>query len=417
MSLTAVGDREQTIHAYTGASFDHVESIFNTFEDYTYYNLSLNYRSTKTICGHASNLISYNCYENDPHCEPVIVSSSGEQGDPIEIVQHAYQVNEYEWIAEKLGGLDLLNSRPGRIFIIFRTNNEVLDCADVLRTNGIECHVMNNSGYSYWDRKHVKATLSYLEATVNGGDQETLSNIINIPSIEYTVRGSYPATRYIKTTEIVSVFNTVDDFLNAPLPRKFNKAVRDLSSLIDKFRARENINDIIDTVSHYCRHTTGYTDIVDQDLERIKARAEGKTFYELLSSLYQSKGIQERVKHNKTGMKSIYVGTAHSFKGLECDYSIIGGLSGPANDECKKVGWSNWPSKYCYVTPPAPGAISQFSEGLTDIDDERRVFYVAFTRAKLKVILSYYLNNGEKFYSQSQFIGELFKAAKDGEIQ
>lgn len=408
-NICVVGDDAQSIYSFRGARIENILNFKNDYPDYKLFKLEQNYRSTTTIVDAANSVISKNKEQI-----PKKTFSENEEGEKIKVMRALSDKEEGFQVTNEIFKLANYEQQEYSDFaILYRTNAQSRILEEALRKRNIPYKIYG--GQSFYQRKEIKDLLAYFRLAVNQNDEEALKRIINYPR-----RGIGDSTveklREISLKYQVSIWtvlcnlNKVADAFNSGTLAKLSK----FAAMIDRFREQipnENAYDI----AYVIARSSGIIDDLSADetpegvsrkeniqelLNGIKdfsetAYKEGKddklpAFLEGVALLTDQDGEKEGDQNKVTLM------TIHSSKGLEFSNVFLAGLE----EEL-------FPAQQCVVSPSA-------------LEEERRLFYVALTRAEKRIFLSYATTrykNGQVVSSRpSRFIGEIDQEYLDGYI-
>lgn len=398
-NLCVVGDDAQSIYSFRGANIRNILDLSKSFPNLRIYKLEENYRSTQNIIGAANSLIAFN--EEQIHKE---VFSNNEIGDPIEVIQ-AY--NDYDEASTVAAQLLQIRRRFGLklndIAILYRTNAQSRILEEMLRGHNIAYLVYG--GLAFYQRKEIKDALAYFRLSVNPYDDEALVRIINTPKrgIGKTTIEKLQATAVKEGTNIYDVISNPDKYC-LDVNKGTRSKLADFAKLIDGFRVKA-LDDI--DASQLANHIIETTGLMKEYLS--ESTPENISKQENLAELL--KGVSDFVDRNSntpknTGLANflaevslltdqdtdkhtddcVTMMTMHSAKGLEFGAVFIVGA-----EECLI------PSDKCHTQ--------------SAIEEERRLMYVAITRAKRYCQISYarmrMINGKTNIVAPSRFISDI----------
>jgi len=408
-NLCVVGDDAQSIYSFRGARIENILNFKNDYPDYKLYKLEQNYRSTTTIVDAANCVISKNKEQI-----PKRTFSENEEGEKIKVLRALSDKEEGFQVTHEIFRLANYEQQEYSDFaILYRTNAQSRILEEALRKRNIPYKIYG--GQSFYQRKEVKDLLAYFRLTVNQNDEEAFKRIINYPrrgigdsTVEkiQDIAGKY----HVSLWTVLCNLNKVANIFNAGTIAKLQK----FGSMIEKFKeltAKENAYDAAGIIAR----SSGIIDDLSNDetpegisrkeniqelLNGIKdfsetAYKEGKddklpAFLEGVALLPDLDGEKES-DHNKVTLMTI-----HSSKGLEFANVFITGLEEDL-----------FPAQQCTVNPAA-------------LEEERRLFYVALTRAEKRAFISYSVSrykNGQIVSSRpSRFIEEIDQEFLEGHI-
>ena len=381
--VSVVGDDAQSIYSFRGARIDNILTFQQMYDGARLFKLEQNYRSTKTIVGAANSIIHHN--NRQIHKD---VYSLGDEGDPIEVCEAYSDKEEAAIVARKIH--ELVNGRAAEgqfsdIAILYRTNSQSKAFEDEFKHRRFPYRIYG--GLSFYQRKEVKDALAYLRMAVNPHDEEALRRIIN-----------YPARGIGKTTLdkvfLKAIDNSVSPFDVVSNPAAFQLNVnagtqtrlQNFAQLITSF-AQLVPTERADTLALRLLKESGLVAEVNsgrelEDRERQEnlqtlmddivasvsdGQEEGKSI--LLTDYLQNIALltdmdKDDNEKEEEEEKPITLMTIHAAKGLEFPIVFVVGMEE-----------NLFPSEMAV------------SEG--NIEEERRLFYVAVTRAARRLYLTW----------------------------
>jgi DNA helicase-2/ATP-dependent DNA helicase PcrA len=394
-NICVVGDDAQSIYAFRGANIQNILNFQKDYPDVKVFKLEQNYRSTKTIVNAANSIIANNKNQLEKN-----VFSDNEEGDKIKVARAFSDNEEGKIVAEAIIQEKTLKSLPYKGFaILYRTNAQSRAMEESLRKLNIPYKLYG--GTSFYQRKEIKDLISYFRLTYNPNDEEALKRVINYPR-----RGIGDTTvEKIIVAADKNQYRLWDVVANAQmfLDGRSATSVGNFATMIQSFQAVGNNSSAFDTAMHIAQHSG-----ILKDLYEDKS-VEGLARYENIQELLN--GIKEFSEREDLEQKSLDIFlqdvalltnddndkdpnadtvslmTIHASKGLEFPVVFIVGLEENL----------------------FPSQLSLNSR--SELEEERRLFYVAVTRAEKKLHISYAtsryrwgtLNNCEP----SRFIDEL----------
>lgn len=408
-NICVVGDDAQSIYSFRGARIENILNFKNDYPDYKLFKLEQNYRSTTTIVDAANCIISKNKGQI-----PKRTYTENEEGEKIKVMRALSDKEEGFQVTNEIFKLANYEQQDYCDFaILYRTNAQSRILEEALRKRNIPYKIYG--GQSFYQRKEVKDLLAYFRLAVNQNDEEALRRIINYPRRgigDSTVDKLHEvAAKYqVSMWTVLCNLNKVADVFNAGTRAKLSH----FAAMIDRFReqiSQENAYDIATIIAR----TSGMIDDLSNDetpegisrkeniqelLNGIKdfsetAYKEGKddklpAFLEGVALLTDQDGEKEG-DHNKVTLMTI-----HAAKGLEFPNVFMTGVE----EEL-------FPAQQSVTNPTA-------------LEEERRLFYVALTRAEKRIFISYATTrykNGQVVSSRpSRFIDEIDSEYVDGYI-
>ena len=365
-NICVVGDDSQSIYAFRGAKIENILNFKKDYPECSVFRLEENYRSTRTIVGAANSLIAHNTGRIRKECY-----SSGERGEKIGLVRAFTEQEEALLIA---GGIQRILRETGAQYrdfaVLYRTNAQSRSIEEALRRRNLPYFVY--SGNAFFDRAEVKDMMAYFKLVVNNNDDEAFRRIVNKPA-----RGigntTIKAVSDIALAQECSLFKAA---MQVPKIKPFTDMILSLSQLADSMDAQELVLRIAELSGLYAYYKA------DTSIEGLSRTANVE---ELLNSVAQyAEELEEGepcrldmylenvsllsntdVSDDEDGANKVALMTVHSAKGLEFPYVFIAGMEE-----------NLFPSGGMMASP-------------SDIEEERRLFYVAITRAKHAVSISY----------------------------
>ena len=410
--VCVVGDDAQSIYSFRGAKIENILSFKRDYPTAKVFKLEQNYRSTQTIVEAANSVIKHNSRRMEKKC-----FSEGSKGSPVRLFRAYTDREEAELIVNDMRdrvrdcGIDW-----NEVAILYRTNNQSMVFEDALRRRGIPYRIYK--GNSFYDHKEVKDMLGYIRLIINPRDDEAFKRIVNYPA-----RGIGDTTiqriEAIARERGVSMWEAVDTLVAEPVTDTVTRAiVRKVAEFVELIRslslaradAEKSLYDFglevatrsgilgayrtentpeaqsaIDNIEELLNTMQLFKEQRDAEIRNgEREEAEEATTEEWLQSVMLMTDMDnedEEEQHKVTLM------TVHSAKGLEYEFVYVVGMEE-----------NLFPSQRAMETP----------DGL---EEERRLFYVALTRAKREATLSYaemrFKWGNMEFSQQSRFLAEI----------
>lgn len=398
-NLCVVGDDAQSIYSFRGANIRNILDLNKTFPGLRTFKLEENYRSSRNIIGAANTLIAVNTDQIRKE-----VFSNKETGDPIEVAQ-AY--NDYEEAAMVVSRLMQVKRRLGLAFndiaILYRTNAQSRVLEEALRNRNVPYHVYG--GLAFYQRKEVKDALAYFRLSVNPYDDQALERVINTPKrgIGDTTVNKLKQGAISKGVSLYDVISHPDRY-EVELNKGTKTKLSNFAGLINFFIAKASADIDAYTLAKDIIQETGLLNMYmsDSTPENISKQ---ENLYELLHSVEDF--TQSSLKDNpeNSGMADylatvslltdqdtdeagdrVTLMTIHAAKGLEFGAVFVVGVEENLLPSGK-------------------------SHTATEIEEERRLMYVAITRAKMFCMLSFVkqrtLNGSTQQAIASRFITDI----------
>ncbi len=402
--LTAVGDDAQSIYSFRGANIHNILDMTKSIPGTVIFKLEQNYRSTQNIVEAANSLIAKNRQQI-----PKTIFSEKERGSLLRLTGNYSDLEEAYRVTQQIAELhDRQHFRYADCAILYRTNAQSRSLEENLRKNGIDYRIYG--GLSFYQRKEIKDVLAYMRLTVNPADEEAFKRVVNYPARgigDTTVtRISEAATQLGK-----SFYEICQDPIahGVKVNRPTAERLHAFTSLIDNFRATADNLNAYETAVEIITQSGIKADLGADNSVEGKSRQEN--VQELLSAIdiFVQSSIEEG-RQNETHLMDflqdvslsgdvepteqedaerdcVSLMTIHSAKGLEFPNVFIVGLEEGL----------------------FPNDMS-FNE-LGGIEEERRLFYVAITRAEVNCFLSYaksrFRNGRSEANAPSRFIKDI----------
>lgn len=381
-NICVVGDDAQSIYAFRGANINNILNFQKDYEDVALYRLEQNYRSTKTIVAAANSIIQHNKNRIDK-----VVWTSNDTGAPIQLNRLPTDAEEGRHVASSIFEFKMQEQRKNADFaILYRTNAQSRALEDALRKRDIPYRIYG--GLSFYQRKEIKDVLAYLRLIVNPKDEESLKRVINYPArgigqttVDKLVVGakqhglslfetmikaselglslhSGALTKLSNFVTLLQRFQIENETLNAfeiaDLVTKKIGLVQELKkdATPEGIARIENVEELLNGIRDF---TEGQRELAD---------ATG-SLSEFLEDVALATDLDQ---DDDPSIDRVALMTIHLAKGLEFPYVYIVGLEEDL----------------------FPSAMSLNTR--TELEEERRLFYVALTRAEERAFLSYTLS-------------------------
>ena len=374
-NICVVGDDAQSIYAFRGANIKNILNFKIDYPDYKLYKLEQNYRSTKNIVKTANSLIKHNEKQIEKD-----VWTENKEGESIIICETATDNDEGKLVANTINGL-LSEENYNDFAILYRTNAQSRALEESLRKMGMPYKIYG--GLSFYQRKEIKDLLSYFRMVINPKDEEALKRTINYPArgIGATTIQKLLITSNENNISIWEVISEIEKYnikVNSGTKIKLESYV----TLIKSFRSQSEEKDAYDLAEHITKSSGLYS------LLKSDTSPEGVSRFENIQELLS--GMQDFTKNydgdstpilsefmkdvalltdtdneKKEDFNKVTLMTIHASKGLEFPYVFVVGMEEGL----------------------FPSMMSGNSQ--SDLEEERRLFYVAITRAEKRLFLSH----------------------------
>lgn len=380
-NICVVGDDAQSIYAFRGANINNILNFQRDYDDVKVFRLEQNYRSTKNIVNAANSIIDKNQTKLDK-----VVWTANEEGSKIKVHRSLTDGDEGRYVASIIFENKMQNQLMNSDFaVLYRTNAQSRAIEDALRKRDIPYRIYG--GLSFYQRKEIKDLLSYLRLVINPADEEALKRIINFPArgIGQTTIDKLivAANGYNKTIfEVLQNIDRVDINLNAGTKAKLQNFVTMLESFqvinqtANAFDLAEHVAKVSGLIKEFGKDGTpeGVTRMenIEELLNGIKDFVEGqKELVDSTGSLtefLEDVALATDLDADKGDANHVALMTIHLAKGLEFPNVFIVGLEEDL----------------------FPSAMSMNTR--SELEEERRLFYVALTRAEKQAYLTYALS-------------------------
>ena len=396
-NICVVGDDAQSIYSFRGANINNILNFQKDFPDSKIFRLEQNYRSTKNIVNAANSLI-----ENNQKRLKKNVWTENESGEKISVNKLLTDGEEGRFVASSIFENKMQSQLQNSDFaILYRTNAQSRSFEDALRKKNISYRVYG--GLSFYQRKEIKDVLAYLRLLINPDDEQAFKRIINFPA-----RGIGQTTLNKIAVEAknssVSDYIFIKDLLKSSeiLNNSTKNKLLDFVIMIESIKNKIEHADVFDITKEVLKQSGLYNLYKNDEsleginrIQNIEELLNGiKDFVEnneksqaSVSSFLQDVALATDQDNDTNDNNKVSLMTVHLAKGLEFPYVYIVGLEENL----------------------FPSAMNLNSR--TELEEERRLFYVALTRAEKKIYLSYVLSRyrwGKPVDSEkSRFIDEI----------
>jgi DNA helicase-2/ATP-dependent DNA helicase PcrA len=380
-NLCVVGDDAQSIYSFRGARIENILEFKNDYPDYHLFKLEQNYRSTQTIVNAANEIIANN--EGQIHKK---VYSKNEQGEKIMVMKAITDTEEGFNIASDILDKSLsLQLNWSDFAVLYRTNAQSRIFEETLRRRNIPYKIYG--GLSFYERKEIKDILAYFRMVINHNDEESLKRSINYPK-----RGIGDTTVH-KILDLAAEFNTTTwDIITSALkyPGYFNAGTtKKLSSyvvLINNLSADTGKSDAYTLAKEIASASGIFKELTDgklpEEISRYENLEELLNAIKIFTEAAETNGepstleaylanvalLTDQDNEKEEDRNKVTLMTMHSAKGLEFKHIYIVGMEDTL-----------------FPSPLSAGSAKE-------LEEERRLFYVAVTRAEKMATLSYALN-------------------------
>lgn len=381
-NICVVGDDAQSIYGFRGANIQNILNFKTDYPEQKLIRLEQNYRSTKTIVKAANSVI-----ENNKDQIKKNVWSDNEEGELITLLRATSDNEEGTLVASSIFGYKMSRQLSFKDFVIlYRTNAQSRSLEEALRKQDIPYRIYG--GLSFYDRKEVKDLLAYFRVVINPLDEQALLRIINYPArgIGDTTKQKLQVIAEGRGCPIWDVLTSIGKEpidINTGTARKlmdFTTLIQSFQTLVSKMSAFELAKHITDTIglikvlkeedtAESIMRIQNIEELLNAIMEFSDKQVDEVTGEQISVSLPKFMEdvalLTDQDKKDDKDSDVVTLMTIHSAKGLEFPYVYIVGLEENL----------------------FPGI--QTLSTREDLEEERRLFYVALTRAEKKLILSY----------------------------
>ena len=376
-NLCVVGDDSQSIYSFRGANIDNILNFKKNYPECTTYKLEQNYRSSKNIVEGANSLIKKNKFKIDKN-----IWTLNDSGSKIILNRSQNDSDEGRFVASNIfeeKNNNQLNN--GSFAVLYRTNAQSRSIEDALRKINIDYQVFG--GLSFYQRKEIKDVTAYLRLVVNSNDEESFRRIVNFPPRGIGLK-TLEKLLIISERENISMYDSIN--IIDKYPKLFNKGVMgrmtDFRNLIESLKIESKTKNA-DYVLTNVINGSGIIDFYRNE-GSVESINRIENIEELRSGINDFILEQKELADGDTSITrylqdiSLYSETDKSFSSDRVSLMTIHMAKGLEFNVVYVVGIEE---------NLFPSILSLNSS--EDLEEERRLFYVAMTRAKDKLILSH----------------------------
>jgi len=377
-NICVVGDDSQSIYSFRGANINNILNFQKDYPEVKTFKLEQNYRSTKNIVNAANSVIEKNKTRLDKE-----IWTSNDQGEPIKVMRTISDGEEGRFVAQSIWE-NMMNKQlsSDAFVVLYRTNSQSRALEDALRKKDIKYKIYG--GISFYQRKEIKDILSYLRLLINPNDEEALKRVINYPArgIGQTTidKLTIAANHYKKSIfEVLKHIEKIDLKINAGTKTK----LQDFVNMILRFQIESETKNAFDIAEDIVKQVRLIKDLEKEGTPEAVSKVEN--VQELLNGIKDF--ITDKIETGKDASLTLFLEdvalatdfdsdkkddtprvsmmTIHQSKGLEYPYVYIVGLEENL----------------------FPSGMSMNTR--SELEEERRLFYVALTRAEHQAYLTY----------------------------
>jgi DNA helicase-2/ATP-dependent DNA helicase PcrA len=399
--VCVVGDDAQSIYSFRGANIDNILKFKSTFPQTRIFKLEQNYRSTKNIVNAANSLIKKNKEQIFKE-----IFSENEEGEKIEVVSAFSDFEEGVIVANKIARMRFEeHARFSDIAILYRTNAQSRIFEESLRKKNIPYIIYG--GLSFYQRKEIKDIISYFRLIVNLGDEEAFRRVVNYPARgigDVTVRKLSEKARLhnVSLWEVISSPLQYNLEVNAGTARKLGL----FHEMIGRFIAANETMSAFELAQMVIKETgiarEAYEDLTPEGMSRTQniqelvnainefvseRKEEGNDAVRLVDFLSEVSLLTDQDMGDDDEKEKVTLMTVHTAKGLEFDHVFVVGMEEDL-----------FPSSMAKSEPRG-------------LEEERRLFYVAITRARKTCTITFarsrFRNGVTNPTRESQFLKDI----------
>jgi len=377
-NICVVGDDAQSIYAFRGANINNILNFQKDYDNVKTYRLEQNYRSTKNIVEAANSIID----KNQTKLEKVVWTAN-DFGPKVKVHRSITDSEEGRFVASEIFEQKMRNQMlNGQFAVLYRTNAQSRSIEDALRKRDIPYRIYG--GLSFYQRKEIKDVLCYLRLVINPKDEEALVRVINYPARgigDTTIEKLTIAANHYKRSifEVMENIDKIDLKLNSGTKQK----LEDFVTMIKSFQIINENQDAFYLAEHVTKKTGLVQELkkdgtpegiarlenIEELLNGIKDFTEGQKEVDgargALSEFLEDVALATDLDKDTGDDDRVALMTIHLAKGLEFPYVFVVGMEEDL----------------------FPSAMSLNTR--SELEEERRLFYVALTRAEHQVYLTY----------------------------
>jgi DNA helicase-2/ATP-dependent DNA helicase PcrA len=377
-NICVVGDDSQSIYSFRGANIQNILNFQKDYPNVKTFKLEQNYRSTKNIVNAANSVIARNKTKLDKE-----VWTSNDDGDSINVMRTISDGEEGRFVAQSIWENQMNHQlSPDDFCILYRTNSQSRAIEDALRKKGIDYKIYG--GISFYQRKEIKDILSYLRILINPNDEEAFKRIINYPArgigattidkltiaANHYKKSIFEIIKYIDKIDIninSGTKNKLQNFMNMMLRLQIESQTKNAFEIAEivvkqaqliKDLEKEGTPESVSKVENVQELLNGIKDFITDKIEQ----GEDASLTTFLEDVALATDFDAKKDEDKP---SVSLMTIHQSKGLEYMYVYVVGLEENL----------------------FPSAMSMNTR--SELEEERRLFYVALTRAEKVAYLTY----------------------------
>lgn len=396
-NICVVGDDDQSIYQWRGADIRNILDFEKDYIETKVVKLEQNYRSTKIIIDAANSVVSKNSMRKDK-----TLITEKQDGDKIYYYPAYDEIEEASFISNRIEEIKTTENRKYKDFaILCRVTSQFRAIEEGLIRKGLPYKIFG--GMKFYERKEIKDILAYLRLVVNSGDEVSLKRVINSPK-RGIGEGSWEKLAEYALKNGITIYESMEFTEEAEISKRTSESIKNFKKMMDHFKEECKVENVTD-ITNMILNETGYIEELRSE-KTIEAETRLENLQEFLSvtSEYDQTSVDGNLSQflSETALVSdtdnyqenddaVVMMTIHSSKGLEFPIVFISGLE-------ENI---------------FPHSRSLSSGDDTDVEEERRLCYVAITRAEEKLFITRAwrrkMFGRDSYNQQSRFIAEIPK--------
>ena len=357
-NICVVGDDSQSIYSFRGANFKNILNFEKDYKDANVILLEQNYRSTKNILNAANSVIKNNLKRKDKN-----LWTENEEGEKIKYVRSNDEKEEAAFVTREIKKLKESGVQLSDIAVLYRTNAQSRTIEEAFLNSNIPYNIVG--AFAFYSRKEIKDLLAYLKLIYNTKDDISLLRVINYPK-----RGI--GTKTIDNLSMDAVLNGTSIFEAISKGKEL-----EFKKLIIQMKEKSNSLSLTETIDMVLNESGIRRDLENEHTLEADIRLENLSEFKSISKVFEEESgiasleeflneislVSDVNEQKNDNSPKVTLMTTHAVKGLEFDYVFVIGMEENIFPHVNSL------------------------EGNDDVEEERRLCYVAITRAKKKLYL------------------------------
>ena len=357
-NICVVGDDSQSIYSFRGANFKNILNFEKDYKDANVILLEQNYRSTKNILNAANSVIKNNLKRKDKN-----LWTENEEGEKIKYVRSNDEKEEAAFVTREIKKLKESGVQLSDIAVLYRTNAQSRTIEEAFLNSNIPYNIVG--AFAFYSRKEIKDLLAYLKLIYNTKDDISLLRVINYPK-----RGI--GTKTIDNLSMDAVLNGTSIFEAISKGKEL-----EFKKLIIQMKEKSNSLSLTETIDMVLNESGIISDLENEHTLEADIRLENLSEFKSISKVFEEESgiasleeflneislVSDVNEQKNDNSPKVTLMTTHAVKGLEFDYVFVIGMEENIFPHVNSL------------------------EGNDDVEEERRLCYVAITRAKKKLYL------------------------------